>query len=158
MDDGCIAPSLPSPILCPWVRKPCHLLSGQLLWSDRCPDVICLHLWPPSVLLVQIAEARAVGFSFVFFNLSFFYLSFSIYIKCIGGSYFLFLGADSSSSGSPSTAICQLSFFPPLVYQHLCLLHCFSGPWCLGFNATELHLNLHFFFPSALVLAWQEKD
>lgn len=45
-----VQPSFPSPISCPRVRKP-HHLSGLLLQSDRCPDVICLHLRPPSVLL-----------------------------------------------------------------------------------------------------------
>lgn len=71
-------PSPPSPILCPRVRKPCHLLSRLLPWSDRCPDVICLHLWPPSVLLVQMVTDGVRRESCCFF----------IYVKCIGSSCF----------------------------------------------------------------------
>lgn len=124
------------------VRKPCHLLRRLLPWSDRCPDVICLHLWPPSVLLVHIVKdgvRRESSCSF-------------IYVKCIGSSVFWELKPAPLAilDNNLSALLFHLSFprFP-------CLLHHFCRPRCSGFSASEPSPNLH--FCSALLPAWQRK-
>lgn len=38
------------------VRKPCHILRRLLPQSDKFPNVIRLHAWPPSVLLVHTVK------------------------------------------------------------------------------------------------------